>query len=51
MFFKDCGEILEVSLLKLSDGKPKGVAFIVFKDRSSALNAIKDFNFKVFMGN
>lgn len=39
-FFVDCGEIQSVNLLKNTDGRSKGIAFVRFNDEESIANAV-----------
>merc|ERR1712196_600109 len=39
--FEECGEIVSLRLPKNEEGKPRGIAFIEYKDKESCEKAIK----------
>lgn len=49
--FSQYGKISEVSILKKSNGKMVGCAFVQYNTKIEALKAIKECNMKPLLGN
>ncbi|ODM99263.1 RNA-binding protein 28 [Orchesella cincta] len=49
-YFEQCGEVKEVNILKKSNGKLVGCAFIQYSNVPQAAKAVKELNLKPFLG-